>query len=1129
MVGSNRTILEKNPLWYKSGVIYEVHVRAFRDSSGDGIGDFRGLTEKLDYLRDLGVTALWLLPFYPSPLKDDGYDIANYFDVHPSYGTLADFRHFLRESHRRGLRVITELVMNHTSDRHPWFQRARRAKPGSRLRDFYVWSDASDKYKAARIIFKDTEISNWTWDPLAKAYYWHRFYSHQPDLNFDSETVRRQMIRALDFWFDMGVDGMRLDAVPYLYEREGTSCENLPETHQFLKTLRKHVDEKYGDRMLLAEANQWPEDAVAYFGEGKGDECHMAFHFPLMPRLFMSVRMEDRVPIVDILQQTPPIPETAQWALFLRNHDELTLEMVTDEERDYMYRSYAQTQQARLNLGIRRRLAPLLGNDRRRIELLCAMLFSLPGTPIIYYGDEIGMGENIYLGDRNGVRTPMQWSADRNAGFSGANPQSLYLPINLDPENHYEAVNVDVQERNAHSLLWFMKRLIALYKRWKPLGMGTIEFLQPENRKILAYIRQYKDERILMVANLSRFVQPVELDLAQFKSRVPVELFGRAEFPAIGETPYFLTLGPHAFYWFLLEEKAPARLETSGDAVPEMEPPVIEAQERWEEVFEDRRRPILESALLSWLPTRRWFKSRGLTSVRVARVIGMCKASLAVIEAQFRDREPERYLLPVAFAEGAEAEAVKKDGKPFIIATLQFSGDGRRAIIYDAVASKGFGRELLDVIARRTSYSDDFQRLFGSHTAVLRRLRLQHALDLAPSLVTSHQTNTSIVYGDLLMLKFFRRLDAGVNPDLEMTRFLSERKFPFIPPLAGAIERSTGAGDPSTVGVMTLYTPKATNGWDYALEIFERFIERVQTLPPEQRDAPIALTASVARLLTREFSKDETDLLGIFVDSAAEIGRRTAELHRALSSDSDNPAFAPEFITPNDQRGMFQSMRNLTRQNFQLLARQAPRLPQEEQKLAQQALKLEGEIIQRLRAICGQPLDAIRFRIHGDYHLSELLHTGKEFLVIDFEGEPEIAISERRLKRSPLIDIAGMVRSFHYAAAAGILKTAQNKDLSAPQMLSLQGWARFWARAVAAIFFKSYRQAVGTDRLLPKNQEDVHLMMDVFLLRKVVYELGFELNNRPTWVSIPLQGILDFMADKEFFAATPAKAKEAKG
>ncbi|MFS8879362.1 maltose alpha-D-glucosyltransferase, partial [Synechococcus sp. H55.11] len=496
------TLLADDPLWYKDAVIYELHVRAFCDSNGDGIGDFPGLTSKLDYLQDLGVTAIWLLPFYPSPLRDDGYDIADYTNIHPNYGTLADFKVFIREAHRRGLRVITELVCNHTSDQHPWFQRARRAKPGTSARNFYVWSDTPDRYKDARIIFKDFETSNWTWDPVAQAYYWHRFYSHQPDLNFENPAVQRAVFKAMEFWLDLGVDGMRLDAIPYLYEAEGTNCENLPETHAFLKRLRKHMDEKYQGRMFLAEANQWPEDAVAYFGDG--DECHMAFHFPVMPRLFMSVHLENRYPIIDIMRQTPPIPDNCQWAIFLRNHDELTLEMVTDEERDYMYRVYARDPQARINLGIRRRLAPLLGNHRRKIELMNGLLFSLPGTPVIYYGDEIGMGDNIYLGDRNGVRTPMQWSGDRNAGFSRANPQQLYLPVITDPEYHYETVNVETQSANQHSLLWWTKRLIALRKRYAAFGRGTLEFLYPENRKVLCFLRKTEDQILLAVFNLSR-------------------------------------------------------------------------------------------------------------------------------------------------------------------------------------------------------------------------------------------------------------------------------------------------------------------------------------------------------------------------------------------------------------------------------------------------------------------------------------------------------------------------------------------------------------------------------------------------------------------------------------------------
>src|SRR5581483_5016902 len=540
-----------DPQWYKDAVFYEVRVRSFFDSNGDGIGDFQGLLSKLDYLQSLGITTLWLLPFYPSPLRDDGYDISDYFSVHPDCGSLADFRALIREAHRRGLRVVTELVLNHTSDQHPWFQRARRAAPGSRERNFYIWSDTAEQYREARIIFQDFELSNWTWDPIAKAYYFHRFYSHQPDLNYDSPAVRREIFRVVAFWLNMGVDGLRLDAVPYLYKRDGTNCENLAETHAYLRELRKFIDSRFQDRMLLAEANQWPEDAAAYFADGK--ECHMAFHFPLMPRMFVAIRMEDRFPLTDIWAQTPAIDSSCQWALFLRNHDELTLEMVTDEERDYMYRAYARDSQMRVNLGIRRRLAPILNNNRRTIELMYGLLLSLPGTPVIYYGDEIGMGDNVYLGDRDGVRTPMQWSADRNAGFSHANPQRLILPVVIDPEYHYQAINVEAQECNRHSLLWWMRRLLALRRQFKAFGRGSIDFLRPENPRVLAFVRAYEDELVLVVANLSRFVQYVELDLARFRNMIPVELFSQARFPAIGELPYLLTLGPHGFLWFALQ------------------------------------------------------------------------------------------------------------------------------------------------------------------------------------------------------------------------------------------------------------------------------------------------------------------------------------------------------------------------------------------------------------------------------------------------------------------------------------------------------------------------------------------------------------------------------------------------
>lgn len=537
--------------WYKDSIIYQLHVRTFCDSNGDGIGDFRGLQHRLDYLQELGVNAIWLLPFYPSPLRDDGYDIADYCTVHSSYGTLDDFKEFLAAAKARGIRVIIEMVMNHTSDQHPWFQEARSSR-GNPRRDWYVWSDTDNRYRNARIIFLDTELSNWAWDPISKSYYWHRFFSHQPDLNFDNPEVQDAIWSVMKFWLEMGVDGFRLDAVPYLVEREGTSCENLPETHAILRDLRRRLDESFPGRMLLAEANQWPADVRAYFGQG--DEFHMAFHFPLMPRMFMGLKLEDRKPIIEILQRTPQIPETCQWCIFLRNHDELTLEMVTDIERDYMYDEYARDKTMRINLGIRRRLAPLLDNDRRRIELLNGLLMSLPGTPIVYYGDEIGMGDNIYLGDRNGVRTPMQWNAQWNSGFSSADPERLYSPVISNPVYGYQAINVDSQRRSAHSLLSWMKRLIQVRKTSPVFSRGSIEFLFPANHRVLAYTRELDNSRVLAVNNLSDSAQAVELDLRKYKGSIPIEMFGETLFPRIGDNPYLLTMGPYQFYWFRLRK-----------------------------------------------------------------------------------------------------------------------------------------------------------------------------------------------------------------------------------------------------------------------------------------------------------------------------------------------------------------------------------------------------------------------------------------------------------------------------------------------------------------------------------------------------------------------------------------------
>ena len=1108
----NREGLDQDPFWYKTGVIYELHVRAFCDSDGNGVGDFQGLTSKLDYLKDLGVTALWLLPFYPSPLRDDGYDIADYCDVHPTYGTLDDFKNFLREAHRRGLRVITELVLNHTSDQHPWFQRARRAKPGSRWRNFYVWSDSPEKYKETRIIFKDVEVSNWTWDHVANAYYWHRFFSHQPDLNYDNPEVFDEMIRALDFWLDLGVDGVRLDAVPYLYEREGTSCENLPETHAALRRLRAHVDEKYGDRMLLGEANQWPEDAVAYFGKGKGDECHMAFHFPLMPRLFMAVRMEDRTPIVDILEQTPPIPETAQWALFLRNHDELTLEMVTDEERDYMYRMYAHVHQARLNLGIRRRLAPLLGNDRKRIELLNALLFSLPGTPVLYYGDEIGMGENIFLGDRNGVRTPMQWSSDKNAGFSRANPQALFLPIIYDPEYHYEAVNVEGQLANPHSLLWWTRRLLALRKKWRALGEGRCEFLQPDNRRILCYVLRDEEETLLVVANLSRFVQPVELDLAAFKQCAPVELFGRTEFPTITEKPYLLTLGPHAFFWFSLESRlATAEIAPPTGAVPRSLAVVGE----WSEVLKGKAKAALEAQLPGYIRAQRWFGGKAHTIkqvlIREAAPLpanGARAGFLALLQVDYVQGDPEVYSLPLAFATGDEALHLRGDAPHMVIADLKVEG-GVDGVLHDGLGSPLFCQALLEMAIHRRRSKGAAGDLEGSHTKALRHI-LGESGPPPPSVSKAEQSNSSVLYGARLMLKLFRRLDVGINPDLEIGRFLEEKRFPNVPPLAGALEYFGQNGDCFSLGMLCGYVANAKDGWEAALDSLGRYYDRVGTLsaqgeapPPESNDLLVACC--------QEVSPAVRELIGTYLESARLLGVRTAELHLTLASDLDDKAFCPEPFTPHYVRGLFQSMRNLVKQNLRLLRRQLKTLPAPVALLAERVLARETDIINRYRPLFERRIAAMRIRVHGDYHLGQVLWTGKDFAVIDFEGEPAVPLSERRIKRSPLRDVAGMIRSFDYAAFAGLTQHVERGSLPLENVAAFEPWARFWNQAVSASFLQAYRQAMGVSEVLPRTPEELQVLLQAYLLNKAIYELGYELNNRPRWLEIPLRGILQLV------------------
>jgi maltose alpha-D-glucosyltransferase/alpha-amylase len=1111
---SESLLLEDNPQWYKDAVVYEVHVRAYGDGNGDGIGDFPGLTEKLDYLQDLGVTVLWLLPFYPSPLKDDGYDIADYTSIHPDYGTLQDFKLFLQEAHRRGIRVITELVINHTSDQHPWFQRARLAKPGSRARNFYVWSDNQDKYSEARIIFKDFEPSNWSWDPVAKAYFWHRFYSHQPDLNFDNPQVWKAVFAVLDFWLELGVDGMRLDAVPYLYEREGTNCENLPETHAFLKQLRQHVDRKFKNRMLLAEANQWPEDAVTYFGSG--DECHMAFHFPVMPRLFMAVHMEDRFPIIDILEQTPPIPEASQWALFLRNHDELTLEMVTDEDRDYMYKVYAHDPRARINLGIRRRLAPLLGNNRRKMELLNSLLFSLPGTPVIYYGDEIGMGDNIYLGDRNGVRTPMQWSADRNAGFSRANPQRLYLPVIIDPEHHYETVNVEAEQQNPSSLLWWMKRLVLLRKNYQSFGRGSIEFLYPENHKVLVFARRFQDEIILVVANLSRFVNYVELDLAPYKGMVPVELFGHTRFPTIGDLPYFLTLGPHSFYWFKLE---PAHIAGGRAAMVGFEPPSLEISDSWENVLYSQARAALERTLPPYLLTCRWFgaKAQPIQSVKSIDIVSFSGDSIEAFfttwELQYAGRTPETYLLPLAFAVGDRAFELRQSHPQAVIAQLRVEAKNSQTegVLYDALYDPGFCKALLASVARSRRFRSDGVEIHAQPSKMFRSLAGKPEAILEPSLSKAEQSNTSIIFGDRLILKFFRRVTEGLNPDLEVGRFLSEKtSFANVPPLAGFFEIRRAEGAPATLGILQGLVAHQGDAWGYTLDSLGRYFEETlsRQLPPDAATIP---QKPLAELGGQELPPLVHDLMGSYLSSAFLLGRRTGELHKALASDSKDPAFAPEPFTALYRRSLYQSLRALGEQSLSLLEERLAGLPEDLRPDAARILSLEGAILERFRQILDHKMTGARIRCHGDFHLGQALFTGKDFVIIDFEGEPARSLSERRLKRSPLRDVAAMLRSFNYAAVAKL----KNNTLRPEDAVQLQSWARFWNAWVSVNYLKGYFETTASSSFMPKSQEESSFMLGVYMLEKALYELSYELNNRPQWVDVPIAGILELLEPQE--------------
>ncbi len=1093
---------EPDPLWYVDAIIYEVHIRAFSDGNADGIGDFQGLTSKLDYLQELGVNTLWLLPFYVSPLRDDGYDIADYRRIHPDYGSMRDFRRFLAAAHSRGLRVITELVLNHTSDQHAWFQKSREAPKGSAARDRYVWSDNASELAGTRIIFTDSERSNWTWDPVAGAYYWHRFYSHQPDLNFDNPKVREEMLEVVDFWLGEGVDGLRLDAVPYLFEREATTSENLPETHEFLTELRHHVDSNFPGRILIGEANQWPEDAAQYFGAG--DECHMLFHFPLMPRLFMAIRMEDAFPIIDILDVTPAPPPGGRWAVFLRNHDELTLEMVTDEERDHMYRAYAEDRRARINVGIRRRLAPLLGGDRRRLELMNAILFSLEGTPVIYYGDEIGMGDNIYLGDRDSVRTPMQWSADTNAGFSQANPQKLYLPVNVGSQYHYEALNVQTQQARG-SLLDWTKRIIALRKRHRALSRGSMQMITTDNRKVLAFVREYEGEQVLVVANLARFVQAVHLNLQAYAGSEPLELFGQARFPIIGDAPYFLSLGPQTFFWFSLRRRGASGPVVSPRAISGIDRPRLAAKD-WESVFGPVRSGEAEAILLAYMRGQRWFRGKS-RAVRRATITGVIPiggkplmAVYVIVMFEYVHGESDEYGMFITALAGDRASEVAHNAPASVIADVDVPG-GLLTLV-DALVLPEVTRKLLAYFRGRRSFSSEERSM---NVKPLRRLPLD-AETWTPRVHGGEQTNTSVMYADQLMLKLVRRIEPGTNQQVELERFIAGTSFaPHAPQVVGTVEvASARGGNAATVAILETQVTHQTDGWTFALDRVTTFLEAVAHKP-----APTAEAQQEAALA--EHAPLWMDLVGV-------LGQRTAEMHMALASaPASNADLAPEAHTSFSRQALAHNLRSRVRETLSLLRAAAPSLPEPAKSLAAQVLAEEATIKRRLAAGARRPFAGRRIRCHGDYHLAQFLINGRDIVVIDFEGEPGRTLGERRAKRSPLYDVASMIRSFHYARANGLtaLVEAERKPANVP-LSQLEGWSRVWRTWSERRFLRTYEATIVGSGILSDTAEEMSVMLGVLVMEKALYEVAYEIDTRPTWAHLPLEGILECLHDPRY-------------
>ena len=1109
-----------DPLWYKDAVIYQVHVKSFFDANGDGIGDFPGLIAKLDYIAALGVNTVWLLPFYPSPRRDDGYDISEYRDVHTDYGTLADLRRFVAEAHKRRLRVITELVINHTSDQHPWFQRAREAKAGSATRNYYVWSDNDQAYAGTRIIFCDTEKSNWTWDPVANAYYWHRFYSHQPDLNFDHPQVLKAVLAVMRFWLDLGVDGLRLDAVPYLVEREGTSNENLPETHAILKTIRAELDRLYPDRLLLAEANMWPEDVQPYFGgdpEARttpGDECHMAFHFPLMPRMYMALAQEDRFPITDILRQTPEIPPNCQWAIFLRNHDELTLEMVTDKERDYLWNYYASDRRARINLGIRRRLAPLVERDRRRVELLNTLLLSMPGTPVLYYGDEIGMGDNIHLGDRDGVRTPMQWSPDRNGGFSRANPASLVLPPIMDPLYGYEAVNVEAQSTDPHSLLNWVRRMLEVRGQHRAFGRGTLKLLYPNNRKVLAYLREYTDgdthpdETLLCVANVSRASQAVELDLSLFAGRTPIEMVGGAAFPAIGQLPYLLTLQPYGFYWFVLatETQTLERPYAQPAVLPEFHTLVL--RNGVPDLLKEPSLGVLERETLpAYLRARRWYAAKQeqapQTRIDVAVELGGPGRPLLLSEiVTTTEAGSERYVLPFGFI--AEDEATSALPEQLALARVR---KGRMVgLLTDAFALPEFVHRVIELIGQDAVLPCGDGELRFSPSERYADFSADDALGPMAEIryLSVEQSNSSVVIGNLAMFKLIRRCQPGVHPETEMGAYLTRAGYANIAPMLGEVTRVDAQGTLYVLGVLQGFIHNQSDAWQWALDALGRDIADLVALPlveaAPQMQSDARAPAPVDALLDEALEEYE--------QWAANLGQRLGELHLTLARPTDDEAFAPFPASAADTQQWTQAAQQQIECALEAVSHYAAASEHRSAEDLEMASHLIGQrdaLLKKAAKLADAGLGSLCTRIHGDLHLGQILIAQGDAYFVDFEGEPVKPLDQRRARTSPLRDVAGMLRSFNYVAAMAAYSGPG--DLTEAACAHRQTLLTRFLTQTQRAFLTTYWQATANIPHRFGKKRDAQALLDLFTLEKAAYEVCYESANRPAWINVPLRGL----------------------